>query len=719
MARALAAFGQWLIWAIVSTVVLAVIAVLWRLGAVEAGLADQAAARLDAAGGFAWSTVSVSGREIRLEGTAPTAEARVAANAAIADLWGATRILDQTVLAPIVAPFVWRVDKRAGANLLLSGHVGSEAVRRELAEAATRANPAARVEDTSEVGRGAPEGFNLAARFALRLAANFVDGTVTLSDSALTASGTAADGLRYDAALDLVAGDLPPGWVIADADVEPPRADPYVWTMRRDGAVALIEGVVPDNAVADAVFAAAQQAMPGGQVEDRTSLASGAPAGFAAAADLAVRVVALLASGALLIDGPSLTVAGRPASLADGEAAAALLASPPPGFTVDMAGLGPAEVSAFTWEAVRTAAGVKLSGQMPSAEAQAEIRAAATEKFGSANLADLSQVAAGEPRMDWIGALDFALGHLALLSEGRVAVAGGDYDIEGVAASPQAYDAIHADLAKTLPASLALGRAEVAPPAVSLYQFELVAEAGQFVMSGHVPGPAARAARLTAVAAALPDAAILDRTLAASGAPADFESAIAAAVPALARLEEPRLTLVDRTVRIAGAAAFAGAAAAIEAEIRAGLPEGFGLTVAIGAPPVSGELPASECQLAAAAHLAEGGIQFRRGDATLLRQSIGLIDRVAATLARCPGAMIEVAGHTDSGGGQRANRDLSRARAEAVVAVLVADGIPAERLTAAGYGEARPIATNRNEEGRIQNRRIEFTLTESADAVRP
>ena len=73
---------------------------------------------------------------------------------------------------------------------------------------------------------------------------------------------------------------------------------------------------------------------------------------------------------------------------------------------------------------------------------------------------------------------------------------------------------------------------------------------------------------------------------------------------------------------------------------------------------------------------------------------------------------VQVEGHTDDIGGEAYNQRLSESRAKAVVAYLVSKGISADRLTAVGYGESRPIADNSTAEGRAKNRRTEFTVLE-------
>jgi OmpA-OmpF porin, OOP family len=72
--------------------------------------------------------------------------------------------------------------------------------------------------------------------------------------------------------------------------------------------------------------------------------------------------------------------------------------------------------------------------------------------------------------------------------------------------------------------------------------------------------------------------------------------------------------------------------------------------------------------------------------------------------------VVEVAGHTDSIGTEEYNQGLSERRAESVRAYLESKGISATRLTARGYGELQPIASNDTEEGRAQNRRSEMIV---------
>ena len=86
------------------------------------------------------------------------------------------------------------------------------------------------------------------------------------------------------------------------------------------------------------------------------------------------------------------------------------------------------------------------------------------------------------------------------------------------------------------------------------------------------------------------------------------------------------------------------------------------------------------------------------------------LDKVVAMMKENPTLTTEVGGHTDNVGTGFDNLVLSENRAKAVVAYLVSKGIAEDRLTAKGYGEAKPVGPNTTEAGRALNRRTEFKI---------
>ncbi len=102
------------------------------------------------------------------------------------------------------------------------------------------------------------------------------------------------------------------------------------------------------------------------------------------------------------------------------------------------------------------------------------------------------------------------------------------------------------------------------------------------------------------------------------------------------------------------------------------------------------------------------GIEFQTGKARIRLKSYAILNEVVKVLKDNPGVRIEIQGHTDSVGRDARNLALSEARANSVLNFLTVNGIDPTRLAAKGYGETRPIASNRSRAGRAKNRRVQF-----------
>ncbi len=112
-------------------------------------------------------------------------------------------------------------------------------------------------------------------------------------------------------------------------------------------------------------------------------------------------------------------------------------------------------------------------------------------------------------------------------------------------------------------------------------------------------------------------------------------------------------------------------------------------------------------------------VLFASGKARIQSASFPLLDEVADIFKNNNWIQkVEIGGHTDSQGSEEMNQGLSERRAKAVMSYLVGKGVGEHRLTAKGYGEAQPIATNRTPVGRAKNRRVEFNISEQTPPKR-
>jgi OmpA-OmpF porin, OOP family len=103
-------------------------------------------------------------------------------------------------------------------------------------------------------------------------------------------------------------------------------------------------------------------------------------------------------------------------------------------------------------------------------------------------------------------------------------------------------------------------------------------------------------------------------------------------------------------------------------------------------------------------------VLFRKSSAELLPESFDELNRVVEFLQQNPTVEIELTGHTDNAGNASLNKALSLDRVNRVKYYLVERGVDAKRVSGVGYGGKKPIASNKTDEGRQQNRRVEFKI---------
>jgi outer membrane protein OmpA-like peptidoglycan-associated protein len=108
--------------------------------------------------------------------------------------------------------------------------------------------------------------------------------------------------------------------------------------------------------------------------------------------------------------------------------------------------------------------------------------------------------------------------------------------------------------------------------------------------------------------------------------------------------------------------------------------------------------------------LRTSAIHFAYKSAVIEPGSESILDQIANTLRQYPELQLVIEAHTDDVGSRAYNMDLSQSRAMSVLDHLFEAGIAPERMTPIGHGKNQPIASNRTEQGRALNRRVEFRL---------
>jgi OOP family OmpA-OmpF porin len=296
------------------------------------------------------------------------------------------------------------------------------------------------------------------------------------------------------------------------------------------------------------------------------------------------------------------------------------------------------------------------------------------------------------------------------LGRGSVAIADNAYSISGEAKDAAAYANILDQNAHGLPAGLTLKTANIAPPRVSPYRFVAERRDSLITIGGNIARTEDRQTVL-ATARRFTTTEVTDGLVIAAGAPAGFVAAATAAVRSLGRLATGKIEIVDQSVSISGTAYQPAAVNDIANGLRDALPTGFTLAVVSVLAPERGQpLTPAACRDQLQTVLQAGRIEFDANNPVITTDSLGTLDRVSATMLRCPDAAIEVGVHSDNDGTPSALHDRTQARADALMDYLVRAGVRRERLTAVGYGATKPIADNATAAGQAANRRVEFTV---------
>lgn len=365
------------------------------------------------------------------------------------------------------------------------------------------------------------------------------------------------------------------------------------------------------------------------------------------------------------------------------------------------------EAKPFVWSAERDVVRVTLSGSSPLPAIKGRLMEAARTNLGGVEVVDRMNLARGAPpRFDHAALL--LLDQIGKLKEGKITLSDTGVSLSGMARELGGREAIAAAL-KNLPEGFSVAANDVkAPP----YIFQAYKDpvAVTLTLTGNVPDKDVHAALVAAAGRKFFKEKVVDNLKESIGAPSRFAAAVVPALGALSRLSTGTLVVTDREVKLSGDALYETAAAQIRAGLGKDFPQGWQFKPEISVKPAAAPVDATVCQQLFTELLGKARIRFEPGKADIVADSAGLLDRLIETALRCPTANIEIAGHTDSDGDETGNQALSEKRAQAVADYLVKAGLPATRFSAAGYGATQPIASNDTDQGKAQNRRIDFVV---------
>ena len=259
-----------------------------------------------------------------------------------------------------------------------------------------------------------------------------------------------------------------------------------------------------------------------------------------------------------------------------------------------------------------------------------------------------------------------------------------------------------------------------APPELGPLDVNVDYDGDRIVLNGTVFDESERESLVTAAAGVVGDENVVDNlTISELDAAVDGSGArvnsLATAIGTFGGLIEADGSLNDTDLTINGIAADDAAqgttVAALEAASGADVRPGGEITVAeVEEPEISleEEVELLQAELDALQDEIRENVVFDSNSAVLSPAAQGTLDKVRDAMQRFTRPVVEVGGHTDSQGPDDFNIDLSQRRTDSVTEYLSGAGVDISRLQAIGFGEAQPIAENLTEEGRLQNRRVEF-----------
>lgn len=322
----------------------------------------------------------------------------------------------------------------------------------------------------------------------------------------------------------------------------------------------------------------------------------------------------------------------------------------------------------------------------------------------------------GAPSPDWAAAVVAAIETVAALGTGTVTLSDADVVLIVPATVTAArFDEAAGRLENRLPSvfSLQTVHETAATPAAGPAEFTATLGAdGTLALRGRITDDRMRDAVDSVARARF---ARVDSSLRTDAdVPGGWTVRVIAGIEAMGALASGSVTVTPDVIRLNGTSGDASASTRTAAVLSQRLGAGARYELAIRydkrLDKTLGLPDGAECVADLNTIMAESAIGFEPNKSAIAGDPAATLTKLAEVMGQCGDFQIEIGGHTDSQGSEGFNADLSRARAQAILAALAGTGAPTANMTARGYGESQPIASNDTDAGREANRRIEFKL---------
>lgn len=470
------------------------------------------------------------------------------------------------------------------------------------------------------------------------------------------------------------------------------KIDPFTTTLSTDGEKVSLTGYAPDERGRQRLVATAKSYFPQREIVDALSYGSGAPLGWLTCAEAGLLGLSRLDKGRADLSGPLLQLSGETrdekiATALPAEVRAAANRSCKD--TIQILVKAPPEPT-LQWQAIMLDNRLELSGEVINSDVKDEILADAKKLFPKYELVDNMRIKPGSSSK-WAKVVRLGLAELAKLRSGLVRLDGLVLTLDGVAPDTAVLGDVTSRVKRGV-ASGYSGQVTIEVKSDAMIWSEQEAKRKSEATAGNAKLDARKAAEAAQRAAALQEV---------------QRRAADAAAKALADAQRKQQQINEERLRAAEQERLKAAA-----EERRRKEEEARSREAEAEAKRKAEIAriSRRCKRELNETVANGTITFEVASDRLTESSTQTLDRLIDTYRNCPGARLEISGHTDATGSPSSNIELSQRRAQAVLDYFIAKGLPNDRFVARGYGETRPRAANDTSSGRARNRRIEFDV---------
>ncbi len=530
--------------------------------------------------------------------------------------------------------------------------------------------------------------------------------------NALSAAGSVVAARRIEDAMTVRPAD----------GLKPPRFS--IELLRNDSGISLI-GLVPEASSHDSIIAALRRLDPAAEIADMLDTTTHpVPPGWQEALDFALKALGDLPRSKITVRPGEVRIAAitdSPEQRTRTEQA--LQQARPEGVKLVLDISAPRPVIApFSLRLLMDEKGVRFdSCSADTEQARARILAAA-RAAGLSGPADCA-IGLGAPSPRWAEAVERAIQALAALGGGSLTFSDADITLIARPGTPQdLFDREVRAMEKDLPDVFSVQA--VLPPLPVVEGKAVAAEAAELMvtlspeglvqMRGRMRDERSRMAAVTLARALFGSDNVHDTTRVDPNLPEGWVKPVLAGLQALAELHHGLLEVTPGKLDLRGETARPDTRTRITQMLSESLKGNVAYAIDVVYRKELDHTPVpptpEECVNRINAILKEHRITFKPSSSRIDAESMATVEKIAEAMKGCEHVRMEIGGHTDSQGRESMNLALSQARAEAVLDALLQLDVLTTNLTAKGYGESRPIADNKTEEGRRANRRIEFRL---------